>query len=114
MRSALSKADGTAGWESSLLPSDSLAVSAEYPFQTEHDTGRGRCLCADEAVFLRPFMRAGSFFTEWPYYAAERKVYMRNIFFRKTSPSCTSFPLLAAFNQTLKQLPPINSLKIEF
>ena len=41
MRSALSKADETAGWESSLLPSDSLAVSAEYPFQTEHDTGRG-------------------------------------------------------------------------
>ena len=51
MRSALSKADGTDGWESSLLPSDSFAVSAEYPFQTEQDTGRGRCLCADEAFF---------------------------------------------------------------
>ena len=93
MRSALSKADGTAGWESSLLPSDSLAVSAEYPFQTEHDTGRGRCLCADEAVFLRPFMRAGSFFTEWPYYAAERKVYMRNIFFKKTRAVMAAFLL---------------------
>ena len=96
MRSALSKADGTAGWESSLLPSDSLAVSAEYPFQTEHDTGRGRCLCADEAVFLRPFMRAGSFFTEWPYYAAERKVYMRNIFFRKTRAVMAAFLLAGA------------------
>ena len=96
MRSALSKADGTAGWESSLLPSDSLAVSAEYPFQTEHDTGRGRCLCADEAVFLRPFMRAGSFFTEWPYYAAERKVYMRNIFFRKTRAAMAAFLLAGA------------------
>ena len=96
MRSALSKADGTAGWESSLLPSDSLAVSAEYPFQTEHDTGRGRCLCADEAVFLRPFMRAGSFFTEWPYYAAERKVYMRNIFFKKTRAVMAAFLLAGA------------------
>ena len=96
MRSALSKADGTAGWESSLLPSDSFAVSAEYPFQTEHDTGRGRCLCADEAVFLRPFMRAGSFFTEWPYYAAERKVYMRNIFFRKTRAVMAAFLLAGA------------------
>ena len=96
MRSALSKADGTAGWESSLLPSDSLAVSAEYPFQTEHDTGRGRCLCADEVIFLRPFMRAGSFFTEWPYYAAERKVYMRNIFFRKTRAAMAAFLLAGA------------------
>ena len=51
MRSALSKADGTDGWESSLLPSDSFAVSAEYPFQTAQHTGRGRCLCADEAFF---------------------------------------------------------------
>lgn len=63
MRSALSKADGTAGRESVLLPSDSLAVSAEYPFQTEHDTGRGRCLCADEAFFA-PVYEGGKLYLQ--------------------------------------------------
>lgn len=41
-------------------------------------------------------MRAGSIFTEWPHYAAERKVYMRNVFFRKIRAAMVAFLLTGA------------------
>lgn len=58
--------------------------------------GGGDAYALMRRFFLRPFMRAGSFFTEWPYYAAERKVYMRNIFFRKTRAAMAAFLLAGA------------------
>ena len=96
MRSALSKADGTAGWESSLLPSDSLPFRQNIHFRQNMIPGGGDAYALMRRFFLRPFMRAGSFFTEWPYYAAERKVYMRNIFFRKTRAVMAAFLLAGA------------------
>lgn len=46
--------------------------------------------------FLAPVYESGKFFTEWPHYAAERKVYMRNVFFRKIRAAMVAFLLTGA------------------
>lgn len=46
--------------------------------------------------FFAPVYESGKFFTEWPHYAAERKVYMRNVFFRKIRAAMVAFLLTGA------------------
>ena len=46
--------------------------------------------------FFAPVYESEKFFTEWPHYAAERKVYMRNVFFRKIRAAMVAFLLTGA------------------